>query len=242
MHLTRILRWALFPCVVLFAVSALFQPCRAAELSQKEAQGILEDAFVIAGYTGLHGESDFAGKPGNVIRAALFGAFDAKMACEFERDRLKEEGKPPLPESHPLFVVNGRSLMPDQVLSRGDVPSLFGGLPETYNVFISREAVELAALRYTGHAVSAHEAPGGEGFLGDTLLKEKGYFASIDGLGDLLVEPRLESVTPKGEGFVLAGKLFEPDESAKPGTFTLELMPGDVAGTWKRQYTEKPGK
>ena len=230
----------LLACLFLALFSA--RAGSAAELSPKDARSVLEEAFIIAGYTGLHGESEFAGKPQNVIRAALFGAFDAKMRYVFEQDRLEEEGKPPLPASHPLFVVNGRALMPDQVKDRDEAPDLFTGLPEQYNVFISREAVELAALRYTGHSVAKHEAPGGEGFLGDTLLNDKGYFVSIDGLGDLIIEPELKSVTPRGEGFVLAGALLEPDESAKPGAFALELMPGDVAGTWKRQYTETPAK
>ena len=40
---------------------------------------------------------------------------------------------------------------------------------------VSAEAVELAALRYTGHAVARHVAPD-TGFFGDTILNDIGYF------------------------------------------------------------------
>ncbi len=215
-----------------------------AALAQQEAERILQDTFTIAGYVGLKGEADYAGKPQNIIAAALFGAFDAKMEYAFEQDRRKEQGEKPLPASAPLFTVNGRALSPDQVRSRDNAPALFKGLPEQYTTLVSREAVELAALRYTGHAVARHVAPA-TGFFGDTILNDKGYFVCIDGLGDLPEEPRLAQVTPRGDGFTLSGEILQimgDGEDGGSARFRLELTPGDAPGTWKRQYTTTPGK
>lgn len=234
------------PLLSILAVSLSLAPAApgmAADLSQDDAKRLLKDTTTIAAYLELKGESDYANKPENIIKAALFGAYDAKMTCAYEQDQRKEEGKPALPGTTALFAVNGQPVAADQVLRREDAPELFKNLSESFTCFITRDAAALAALHFTGHAVKEHNAPKGDGFLGDTLLDDKGYFVSIDGLGDAATEAVLKNVAPQGDGFVLTGEVVEvmgdPDEKEKPGTFRLELKPGDVPGTWKRQYSEK---
>ena len=54
-------------------------PLFASELSREGAESLLRDTFTIAAHTGLNGGSDYAGRPENIIGAALFGAFNARM-------------------------------------------------------------------------------------------------------------------------------------------------------------------
>ncbi|MBQ9406847.1 MAG: hypothetical protein IJU37_08970 [Desulfovibrio sp.] len=218
---------------------ACFLPVTALAMSEKEADDILQDTFTIVGYVGMSGENEYHDKPLNVIRAALFGAFDAKVTYDIEQDSRKDAGKPPL--TTPLLSVAGQQVSSEDVLVRDDAPSVFKGLPERYNVFVSRKAVELAALRYTGHSVTRHAAPAPSDLLGAVRLTEQGYFATIDGLGDLPLEAKLEHITPQGQGYVLTGKVIpvmEDNEETKEH-FSLELWPGDASGTWKRNYQVK---
>ena len=221
---------------------ALPKPGIAATLSQEEAKRLLIDTSTIATYLTLKGESDYANKPDNIIKAALFGAFDAKMEFTFEQEQRKEEGKQTQSDTTAMFTVNGQPVTADQVLMREEAPEIFKNLSEKFTCFVSKEAVALAALHFTGHSIKNHKAPKGDEVLGDTLLNDKGYFVSIEGLGDAPTEAVLKSVSPQGDGFVLRGEVVEvmgdPEEMEKPGKFCLELKPGDVPGTWKRQYSE----
>lgn len=221
------------------ATTAIAAP---AALSREAAATILQDTFTIATYVGLDGEEDYAGRPQEVIRAALFGAFDARMERLAEQEQRKARGEAPLPAHAPLITVARRSVPEDRVLLRSASPAVFRGLPEQYTVFADREAVELAALRYTGHAVTRHMAPGGRGYLGDTILNGGGYYINVGELGEAGEEPRLKTIMPKGAGFVLRGELVQIFEDAPkpPAAFTLELTPGDAPGTWKRRYVTSP--
>lgn len=125
-------------------------------------------------------------------------------------------------------------------------PNNGSGSRTPYNVFVSREAAELAALRYTGHTLPADAVPRGILAAG-VLAREEGYFFVVDGIGDNGREAVLDSITPKGEGYVLSGTLrdYFGDEGggSKKTTFTLELAPGDAPGTWKRlSWTETDSK
>ena len=219
-------------------------PGSAQALSEEEAKAVLQDTYTIHGYVDLDGEKDYAGKPANVVAAALFGAFDAAMSRSAEQDRRKEEGEKPLPKDAPLFTVAGQALAPGEVVMRDERPSLFKGRPEEFNVFVSRRAAELAALRFTGREIETHTAPK-DGMLAGTVMTDKGYFVSIDGLGDLPEEPALKKIEPKGSGFVLTGELVQTmgdEPSAKPVLFKLVLAPGAKPGTWKRQFSTNEAK
>ena len=214
---------------------------QAAELGQADALRIVNDTLTLKIYVGVADERDFQDKPEHVIAAALFGAYDAKSAYDFEQNERREKGE--AVTAGPLFSVDGRDLAPDQVRDAYEDPSFFEGLPSPpalpdmppdavipYNIFVSRQAVELAALRFTGHRVTDHKAPEGD------LLEDRGYFTVIDGLGDSGKEAKVEKITPKGEGFTLSGTIANhmEDEGPKSYAFTLELIPGDAPGTWKR--------
>lgn len=210
---------------------------QSAELSFDEASRIVQDTFTIWLYVGVKDEADYA-KPENVIRAALFGAYDARTGFDYKQAMKKDEGEKPAPLSAPLFSVGGRSVAARQVVLQEDKPALFKGLPTVkmewgempYNVHIDRQTVELAALRFTGRAVTKHIAPK------DVHLNEAGYFMLIDGLGDTGREPQLARVEPRGTGYVLSGTLKnemgdgQPDES-----FRLSIAPGDAPGAWRRE-------
>ncbi len=236
-HILSFLR-APAACLAVSVLCAL--PCRAADLSRQEAEGILQDTHTIAGYMEIAGESDYAAKPDDVIAAALFGAFDAKMAYAWRQEQRKESGKKPLDPSVPLFTVAGQALAPSEVVLRSEAPDRFKGLSDRHTAFISRKALELSSLRYTGHAITRHAAPEGSDLLGDVILNDKGYFVCIDGLGDLMVEAVLRQVSPQDGGYLLTGELLQSmgDDGARPGEFKLILTPGEVPGTWKRQYVE----
>ncbi len=234
----------LFASAMLISSVCLSSYAQAADLSADDAEKVLWDTFTISGYTDLNGESDYADKPENIICAALFGAYDTKMNYNFRQSYNTEQGEPPIPEGTPLFTVNGMALMPDSVATREDFPALFAGLPEHFTAFITREAVELAALRYTGHVVKEHRAPSGNDIVGETKLTNKGYFISIDGLGDIPIDVVLKSTSHEGDTYILTGELIDinAEDDATHATFKLTLYPGDVPGTWKRQYEEFPGK
>ncbi|MBO4368502.1 MAG: hypothetical protein J5803_00140, partial [Desulfovibrio sp.] len=170
---------------ILLVTSFLMLPTKAmaAELSQADAKRLLQDTALIESYLNLKGESDYVGDPLNIIKAALFGAFDAKMSFLYKQENRKEEKKDLLPQNAPLFVVDGKSVTADQVIMRDEASDLFKNLPETCTGFITRNAVELAALYFTGHRIKEHKAPKGDEMLGDTILKENGYYISIEGLG-----------------------------------------------------------
>lgn len=225
---------------------ALSTSVMAADLSQDDAKRLLKDTKTIASYLELKGESDYAGKPQNVIKAALFGCFETKNEFNIAQDTRKEEGKQPLPETAAMFSVNGTDVPANSVLFRHENPNAFKGLSESYTCFITRQAVEIGALRYTGHRITKHVAPKGDEFLGETLLNDKGYFVSIEGLGDAPTSAELKKIEPKGDGFVLTGDVVEEfidhDEHKKPSTFRLELTPGEAPGAWKRQYSEQVAK
>ncbi len=246
----RIITHLILPRLCMAAFCAAFallcaMPCSAANLSRQEAERILLDTHTISRYVGLNGESDYAGKPQNIIFAALFGAFDAKMYYAYEQEELREQGKKPKSPAAPVFTAGGRSLAPSQVLVRDDAPDMFKGLPEEYTAFISREAAEIAALRYTGHALAKHEAPQGHDLFGKVILDAKGYYVCIDGLGDLPEDVVLKQFSSSGKGFLLRGEITQSmgDEGDEgPETFRLELTPGDAPGTWKRQYTIRQGR
>lgn len=218
-------------------------PGMAADLSQDDAKRLLDDTTTIAFYLEIKGESDYVGKPQNIIKAALFGCYDAKSAFAYAQEERKEAGKPTLPGTTALFTVNGKAVRADQILRREDAPDMFKNLAESITCFMTRDAVALAALHFTGHALKEYSEPKGDDFFGEVILNDKGYFVSIDGLGDAAKEAVLKKVEPQGDGFVLTGEVVEvmgdPEEHKKPGTFRLELKPGDVPGTWTRQYFEK---
>lgn len=90
------------------------------------------------------------------------------------------------------------------MLLRSSSPAAFRGLPEQYTVFADRKAVEPAALRYTGHAVTRHMAPGGKGCPGDTILNDGGYYMNIGELGEAAEEPRLRTTTPRARAMCCA--------------------------------------
>lgn len=228
---------------LLLLASVLSAP--AAELDRAEAERIVNDTLTLKIYVGLADEKDFREKPESVIVAALFGAFDAKSAHDFEQNERKEKGE--AATDAPLFTVDGQALAADQVRDSYADPKFFEGLPTPpaapdmpedaampYNIFVSRQAVELAALRFTGRRITEHKAPEGD------FLDERGYFTVIDGLGDSGKEAKLEKVTPKGDGYTLTGTIanYMDDEGPKSYAFTLELIPGDAPGTWKRAAFE----
>ncbi|MBQ6657054.1 MAG: hypothetical protein IJM64_07215 [Ottowia sp.] len=208
-----------------------------AELSFDEASRIVQDTFTIWLYEGVKDEADYA-KPENIIRAALFGAYDARAGFNYEQAMKKVKGEASAPLSTPLFSVGGRSVAAQQVVLQEDKPALFKGLPSvkmewgeaSYNVHLDRQTVELAALRFTGRTVAKHTAPK------DVYLNEAGYFTLIDGLGDAGREPQLARVEPRGKGYVLSGTLKnEMDDGQPDESFHLSIVPGDAPGTWRRE-------
>ena len=219
-------------------------PLCAADLSRDEAESVLWDTFTIASYTGLNGESDYAGEPGNIICAALFGAFNARMEFDFRQEYMEQNGGSASSEDAPLFTVNGRPLMPDGVHTRENYPSFFRGVPEQYTAFVSREAAELAALHFTGRILKEHRQPAAGGILGETQLTPKGYFIGVDGLGDIPIDLVVRKYAREGEAWIIAGDLIDmnADDGDAPSTFLLRLTPGEAPGTWKRQYMEKPAR
>ena len=214
-----------------------------AELSFDEASRIVQDTFTIWLYEGVKDEADYA-KPENIIRAALFGAYDARAGFNYEQAMKKDKGEAPAPLSTPLFSVGGRSVAARQVVLQEDNPALFKGLPTVkmewgempYNVHLDRQTVELAALRFTGRTVTKHIAPK------DVHLNEAGYFMLIDGLGSTGREPQLARVEPRGTGYVLSGTLKNEMDDGKPDeSFRLTIVPGDAPGAWRREaLTMKP--
>ena len=212
----------------------------AANMSKDEAEAIFHDTYDIRAYAGTSGEQDYEGKPQNVLRAALFGAYKSLMA----RAEAQEEGKKPLPDSAPVISAGGLSVGMDQFALASDKPDFFKGRPEQCTAFISRKAAEVASLHYTGRVLEKHmNLPSGDDMFG-AVLDDKGYCVDIDGLGDYFEEPVLEKVEPKGSGFVLSGviKASEEEENPVDKNFKLVLTPGDKPGTWRRQYTETPRK
>ena len=210
---------------------------QSAALSFDEARRIVQDTFTTWLYVGVKDEADYAA-PENVIRAALFGAYDARAGFDYEQSLKKEKGEKPAPLSALLFSVGGQSVAAQQVVRQEDNPALFKGVPPVRmewgdtprNVCIDRRAVELAALRFTGHAVTKHAAPK------DVLLNEAGYFMLLDGLGDTGREAQLERVTPSGKGYVLSGTLKNLMDDGRPDeSFRLTVAPGDAPGTWRRE-------
>lgn len=227
-------------CALLAASAICLSGVRssAAEISPTDAEEVLQDTLTLDVYVGIRDENDFRGKPQNVIKAALFGAFDAKMKFLYEQAMLREKGLKTASADSTLFSVDGRALSADQVVSNDEKPEIFRSLPkpggegpDQYTHFIGKQAVELAALRFTGHKISHHAAPDDS-----VLMTEKGYFVVIDGLGDSGREAKIEHISPQGEGCILSGKienLFD-DGKARFEDFTLQLVPGDAPGTWKR--------
>jgi len=242
---TGLAKFFFLPILMISSLVIVKNSAIAANLSNDDAKRLLEDTMTISWYMDLNGESDYTEKPLNIIKAALFGAYDAKGTFEYEQEQLAEAGKQAKPANSPLFTIDGRTVTADQIMARDEAPDLFKGLPETFTYFITRDAAELSALRYTGHRIKEHMDPKDEEYLGGTRLTDKGYFVGIDGLGCPATEAELKNVAPNGEGFVLTGKVVEvmgePEEQNKPWSFRLELTPGDAPGTWKRQLTE-PGK
>ncbi len=232
----------LLPVLALLLSLVLITSGMAADLSQDEAKRILEETKTIASYVGLTGEEDYEGKPENVIRAALFGCTDAKAVFDAVQGERKEAGKPPLPGSTALFSVNGKAVTANNVLRRDDAPDKFKGVPDGFTCFVPRHAVELSALHFTGHQIKKHVAPKDDELFGNVILNDKGYFVSIDGLGDAATESVLKKVEPQGDGYVLTGDVVEVMEGGTPGTFRLVLVPGEAPGTWKRRYTEEGTK
>ena len=227
---------ALF-ALCLCAATASAASARAEELAFAEAERIVRDSFALWFYAGLKDEADYE-KPENVIRAALFGLYDARAGFDYEQWEKKERGEAPAPLSTPLFTVDGRSVAAGRVVRDEDNPALFADAPRVKmewgempcNVAIDRQTVELAALRFTGHAVKTHVAPEG------AFLKGETYFTLIDGLGDTGQEPVLERIDPDGAGYLLSGTLKSPmaADDWPDASFVLKIMPGDAPGTWKR--------
>lgn len=216
---------------------------KASDLSKAKANQLLEDTTLMSAYLNLKGESDYIKNEENIIKAALFGAFDAKSRFIFEQEERNEKGKKPLPKTTALFSVNGKSITPDKVLMRNEAASVFKNYAETFTCFISKDAAELAALYFTGHTLKKHFAPQNDALLGRTILTDNGYYVSIEGLGDQGTEAKLKNIKAQGNGFVLTGNVIsvmdDGDTNAKPKTFRLILTPGEVSGSWKRQYSEK---
>ena len=234
----RLLTKLLAPAVIAAGCCLSF-PVLAADLSEEEAKSIMYDTFTISEYTGLNGESDYAQNHGSIILAALFGAFDAKMGFAYDQECRRENGEEPLPKDLPLFTVAGRSLAPSAVVLRGESPEFFTGMPEQYTALVSREAVELAALRYTGHAVLEHRVPDANTIFSDIALTDRGYLIGVDGLGDIPMDIVLKAMSREKDGYILRGELIDYNaEDGEPDTFTLALYPGDAPGTWKRQYED----
>ena len=209
----------------------------AAQLDFAEAEKILEDTCLIWAYEGLKDENDYRGKPQNVVRAALFGAQDAYAWFKYRQNEQREQGQAALPRSMPLFTIGERTFTADQVVEYDENPDAFkglsrpdGGMVDHYTHRITRQAVELAALRFTGHKMTQHAAPA------STLLTDTGYFVVIDGLGDSGKEPKLRAVTPIAGGFLLTGEIANVFANDEPPVeyFELELAPGDAPGCWKR--------
>ncbi len=231
-------------CALFIAGFLVASPLHAAELSREEAESLLWDTFTIAAYTGLNGESDYAGKPENIICAALFGAFNAKMEWDFQQEYRAQNGGSPQPDDMPLFTVCGKPLMPEGVHTREDYPSFFRNVPETFTAFVSREAAELSALHFTGPLLSEHRLPPAGSMLGETKLTAKGYFISVEGLGDVPIGVDPKMFSHEGNSWVLMGELVDlnAEDDAPLPRFRLKLYPGEVPGAWKRQYEEYPGK
>ncbi|MCR4667695.1 MAG: hypothetical protein K5657_10490 [Desulfovibrio sp.] len=212
-------------------------------MSKENAEKIFNETHTIYIQTGNTGESSYI-KEENILKAALFGAYDAKIHFLDEQDRLREAGKPLHPDSFPLLNEGGRIFTADMVQFKWDNadPDLFNEIPEIYDIFISRDAVEIAALHFTGHTLKKHISLKGEEFLDDTLTTEKGYYIIVEALGDTYYTSTLENIQKEKDGFVLTGKIKEKpggDENlAKTVAFRLRLFPGEVSGTWKREYSE----
>ena len=202
-----------------------------------EARRIVQDTFTTWQYVGVNDDTGYA-VPENVIRAALFGAYDARVGFDYEQSQKKEKGEKPAPLTALLFSVGTRSVTARQVVLQADNPVLFEGVPPvrmewgeaSCNVFIDRQTVELAALRFTGRAVTKHIAPK------NALLTEAGYFVLFDGMGDSGLEVQLERVERSENGYVLTGTLKNLMGDKPPvESFRLSLVPGDTPGAWKRE-------
>ncbi|MBQ7617955.1 MAG: hypothetical protein IJS50_03685, partial [Desulfovibrio sp.] len=107
--------------LLLFLACPLFLKAAGAEeviksknlsLTPKEAEEILQDTFTIAGYVGLNGEKDYLTLEENIIRAALFGAFDAKNTYSFELNESQEENK--TPPSKVLFKIGQEEVLENE--------------------------------------------------------------------------------------------------------------------------------
>jgi hypothetical protein len=245
MHASHALRKKAIPLLAGLALClAAVQPAQAGGLSKADAEAVLMDTYTIRTYCDLSGEKDYAGKPENVLRAALFGAYSAFHGRLYEQESRKEEGKPPLPESQPVISAGGLSAGMDQFASSSDNPDFFKGRPEQCTAFISRRAAEAAALHYTGHVLEKHMSlPSGDEAFG-AVLDDKGYCIDLEGLGDFFETLAIKKIEPAGEGYVLSG-VVEPgpeEESSAPVNFKLVLTPGDKPGTWRRQYSDASGK
>ena len=207
-------------------------------LKKTTAEQIVKDTYLLVGYMGLKGEADYA-VANNIIKAALFGAFDARARFDLEQETRQEEHKKPLPQTSPLFHVQNKAVRAQDVVFRDQQESFFKGLPEECNVFVSLEASELAALRFTGHKIANHASfkDKGELGLGDVRLAKNGYYFTVEGLGDLPMEPELRAIKPKENGYVLTGILNPTmDDGQKERTFTITITPGEVKGTWLRSF------
>lgn len=233
---SSMMKTKLFSCLVclLIVFGVQLSIANAEPLSKKEANKILQDTYLIFEYLKFTGEPSYK-NPANIIKAALFGAHEVRHSFDFKQEEAQEAGKKLLPESTALFKIQNQAFVAKDVVFRSNNASLFKGLPEEYNVFVSRKACELAALRFTGHSIKLHMAPDQ-----DTKLTAKGYFISIEGLGDILSEAHLKKINETQNGYILSGVIeSEQEESGKKKHFTLELTRGEVPGTWLRTYSEK---
>ena len=250
----------------LFAATLLcahFYNASASEMSKEEAVEILRDTITIT-YNSLPDESRFDNSD-NVIKAALFGAFEAKANFKSKMLPAKEKGQT-VTQSNVLFQVGEEIFYADQVTTQSESPEIFRNIPKPENApdyytdFISKRAVELAALRYTGHKITKHSAPknmwlNDKGYFNyfshmqsyinpHILINEKGYLIIIEEIG-IKMTFKLMEVIPKNDGYVINALLTQYDynhSNNEPESIVvkLELIPGDVAGTWKRKaFTAK---
>ncbi len=236
----------IFQLIILSIFTIIFceTNCIALELTHEEAEKILKNTATMSWYMDINGENDYKKDDINIIRVALFGLFDAKTEFLYNQEQIVEKGKKKLPENTPLFTVNGKAVTADQVVMREDSPQLFKDISDDFMCFMTRDAVSLAALYFTGHNLKEHIAPKDNDMIGEVLLNKNGYFIGIEGMGDTATEAKLKNIAPQGNGFVLTGEVVEiasgePSEQSTPWSFRLELAPGDAPGTWKRQFTEQ---
>ena len=199
----------------------------AGAMNAAEAESIFNDSFTIWAFVGARAvqDAELEKNPELLRDITLFWVYDAIMTLE---------SAPEAGDDGIILSFNGQELRADQAASRYSRAELFQGIPDRYNFFVSRQAAEMASLWLTGRKLIHRNFPANpEGmFWGGVLLDDRGYWFTVDGVGDPMREPLLQDFYADGDGWILKGQILE--EGEEPQEAELRLSPGDAPGTWKR--------